>query len=242
VGLFRFERRKMQGRKGARKKVVFLRLRIDGGIMIRRLIGLTTIFFLLLTGYAFSTKIKSAWKAPDATPESFQYKKALVAAIIKDKFIRKVAEDKAVKMIKTNGKDAVPSYLVFGETEVKDKDQAKTLIEGQGFDAAIVMKYVSSTDDIKYEDEEDDEIFYPYNQFWGYYSYGWGAVYNATADIDDLRVLIETRFYSLKDDKLIWAGVSETKDPKNPAKIVGEIAEETTKYLQKQGLMPKKKN
>ena len=209
--------------------------------MFRKVIVVTTVFVLFLSGYAFSTKIKDTWKDPNATPESFQFKKALVVVIIKDKFIRKVAEDKAVKIIKANGRsDAAASYVVFGETEVKDKEQAKSLIEGQGFDAAIVMKSTGADDDVRYYKEVDGgDTFYPYNQFWGYYSYGWGAVYNATEDTD-LHVFIETRFYSLKDDKLIWAGVSETKNPKNPAKVVAEIAEETSKYLQKQGLIPKK--
>ena len=48
--------------------------------------------------------------------------------------------------------------------------------------------------------------------------------------------------YSLKDEKLIWSGITETKNPKNPAVVVGEIGEQTTKYLQKEGLTQKRKS
>jgi hypothetical protein len=53
-------------------------------------------------------------------------------------------------------------------------------------------------------------------------------------------VYIETMFYSLKEDKLIWASISEVKNPKHAAQVVGDIAEVTTKQLQKEGLLPKK--
>lgn len=53
-------------------------------------------------------------------------------------------------------------------------------------------------------------------------------------------VYIETMFYSLKENKLIWASISEVKNPKHAAQVVGDIAEVTTKQLQKEGLLSKK--
>ncbi len=204
----------------------------------------TVIIFLsllFLPDYASSTKIKSSWKNPSATASSLQFKKVLVIAIIKQDFTRKMAEDKAVQIVKSGGTaDAIPSYTIFGEDELKDQEQAKLKIAGMDLDGAIIMRYAGSKDEIKYDSDDADEVWYPYNQFWGYYSAGWGAVYNATTT-EDLSVFIETMLYSLKEDKLIWAGISETKNPKNPAKVVADIAEATTKYLQKQGLIAKKK-
>jgi CubicO group peptidase (beta-lactamase class C family) len=210
----------------------------------RKLSALTAIVFLLfLSNYALSTKIKSSWKDPNVTPASFQLKKIFVTAIIKQELVRKVAEDKMVQIIKAGGNaDAVASYTIFGiNSEITDKDKAKASIADMGFDGAIVMSYAGSKDEFKYTEKDEYSTFFPYNGFWDYYGYGWGAVYNATSNAGDIRVLIETKLFSLKEDKLLWSGISETKNPKNPAKVVGEIADETTKYLQKQGLLPKKK-
>jgi hypothetical protein len=212
--------------------------------MFRKLSAFTAILFLvLISRYAYSTKLESWWKSPDATPESFQLKKIFVTAIIKQELIRKVAEDKMVQVIKAGGNaDAVACYTIFGiDSEISDKEKAKASVAQMGFDGAIVMSYAGSKDKFKYTEKDEYSTFFPYNGFWDYYGYGWGAVYNATSEAGDIRVLIETKLFSLKEDKLLWSGITETKNPKNPAKVVGEIAEESTKYLQKQGLLPKKK-
>ncbi|HSE42954.1 MAG TPA: hypothetical protein VLH08_19485 [Acidobacteriota bacterium] len=207
-----------------------------------------TIVFILLAllsvpEFALSTKLKSSWKNPDANSSSLKFEKVLVVAVIGQEFTRKVAEDKVVKILKEGNStaNAIPSYLVLGQEELKDKDSAKAKITEMGFDGAIVLKYAGSQDQRKYDPGEGESVWYPYVGFWGFYSEGWGAVYNATTP-NDLKVLIETMLYSIKEDKLIWAGISETKNPKNPAKVVAEIAEETTKHLQKEGLIPKRKN
>ena len=207
--------------------------------MSRTLTTVLVCFSLLLVSvFASSTKMKSTWKNPSATESSLQFTKVLVVVSVKHELIRKVAEDKAVSVIEKGGRaKAVPSYTILKEIELGDQELAKSKIEGMGFDGAIVMRYAGHADAKKYEQKDDWE---EYNYFWGVYHPAWGAVYNST-NPDDTKILIETMFYSLKEEKLIWAGITETKNPKNPAKVVGEIAEETVKYLQKQGLIAKKK-
>jgi hypothetical protein len=188
--------------------------------------------------FASSAKMKSTWKNPSATESSLQFTKVLVLVSIKHELIRKVAEDKVVSVIEEDGRaKAIPSYTILKDTELGDQELAKSKIEGMGFDGAIVMRYAGTEEAKKYEQDDNWE---DYNYFWGVYHPAWGAVYNSTTP-DDTKILIETMFYSLKEEKLIWAGITETKNPKNPAKVVGEIAEETAKYLQKQGLIAKKK-
>jgi hypothetical protein len=197
---------------------------------------------LLLSEYASSTKMKSSWKNPSAKASSLQFQKVLVVAVIRQDFTRKIAEDKAVDIIHSGGTEAVPSYTIFTEEELENKEEAKLKIADMGFDGAIVMRSAGSKDAIKYDSDSDETegVWYPYYQFWDVYSAAWGAVYNVTSNTE-LQVFIETMLYSLKENKLIWAGITETKNPKNPAKVVAEIAAETTKHLQKQGLLPKKK-
>lgn len=188
--------------------------------------------------------MKSFWSNPSATPASLQCKKVLVIVAIKQSTTRKVAEDKAVSLIEAGGEaHAVPSYTFLPENELNDKEAAKARITPMDFDGVIVIRYAGSKDRIKYDSENSDGEspgpWYSYQDFWGFYG-GVGAVYNATTS-NDLYVYLETTFYSLKNNQLIWAGITESKNPKNPAKVVSEISEETIKYLQKQGLIAKKK-
>jgi len=193
---------------------------------------------LLLPQFASATKLKSSWKNPEATAASLQLNKVVVIVSIKQENTRKYAEDKAVRILQAGGREAVASYTILTIPELEDKEHAQQKIQSMGFDGAWVMHYAGSEDEVKYHEKEED--WDDYNYFWGAYYPAAGAIYNSVTT-NKTTVFIETTLYSFKDNKLIWSGITETKDPKNPAKVVGEIAEETTKQLQKDGLLPKKK-
>ena len=55
----------------------------------------------------------------------------------------------------------------------------------------------------------------------------------------ELVVEIEILVYSLKDDKLLWRGVSRTKNPLGAQVVVREITEQVIKTMKKQGLVDK---
>lgn len=213
--------------------------------MLRKVtITFTCFALVLLADYAFCTKMKSHWANPEANASSLQFKKVLVIVAIEQPLTRKVAEDKAVSIIEAGGNaHAVPSYSIIADEDVNKMDIAKAAIEGMDFDGVILIRTADSKDQRKYDEEDaakTREDWAGYNAFWGYYGSAWGSAYNAMTT-NDLTVYIETLFYSLKENKLIWAGMTETKNPKNPATVVGEIAEETSKFLQKEGLIAKKK-
>ena len=205
--------------------------------MYRRLTVVLAFCIFFSPLFAFSAKMKNTWKNPSATESSLQFEKILVVVAIKQDFTRKVAEDKVVRILKERGRHAIPSYFVLSAAEFEDKEYAKSKVEGMGFDGAIVMNYAYTGDSEKYHEQEKD--WEAYNYFWGQYYPAWGGVYNSTSP-NDTKLLIETKLYSLKEQKLIWSGITETKNGKNPAIVVGDIAEETAKYLRQQGLIAQK--
>jgi hypothetical protein len=208
--------------------------------MIRKFSIIFVLFsFLVLAELATATKLKSSWKNPSATASSLQFSKIIVIAPIKQEMIRKVAEDRAVALLEDGKRTVMPSYVIFGITELDDKEQVKSKLAELSFDGAIVIRYAGSEDEKKYEDE-DYGVWNDPDYFYGVYCPACGAVYNAT-ERNDTKVFVETMLFSLKENKLIWSGITETKNPKNPAIVVGQIAEEMVKNLQKEGLMPKKK-
>lgn len=189
----------------------------------------------LIAGIVSATKMKSSWKNSSATPQDLQFKKVLVAVIVRQPYTRKIAEDKAVRVLQANRKvEAVASYTIFENVDT-DKETAKAKIAEMGFDGIVLIRQADEPDTKKY-DEKAAESWNDYNWFWGI----WGGTYNAQFRDDNL-LYLETLLFSMKDQKLIWAGITETKNPKNPAQVVGEIAEENAKLLQKEGLIPKQK-
>ena len=76
----------------------------------------------------------------------------------------------------------------------------------------------------------------PYSTLWGYYGYGWGSVYIAGSVERNTVIVVETTIYSVPRNQLLWAAVSETKDPKTLQRFVEDLVKESVKELQKQGL------
>jgi len=59
---------------------------------------------------------------------------------------------------------------------------------------------------------------------------------------EDTKVVVETLIFSVPKDKLLWAGVSETDNPKNMDVFMKDLVTRTVKEMKKQGLTaaPKK--
>ena len=63
-----------------------------------------------------------------------------------------------------------------------------------------------------------------------------GSVYIAGSVERNTVIVVETTIYSVPRNQLLWAAVSETKDPKTLQRFVEDLVKESVKELQKQGL------
>jgi len=179
---------------------------------------------LALAGCA-STRIVESWKAPGAGP--LHFKKVLAVAILKNQGLRQNAED-ALKGNLRNVQ-AVQSYTMFDLGDLANRDKAKERLRQEGFDGAVVLRLTSSHQEMSWTTYSTG----PYNSFWGYY----GAYYPAAEMRVDTVVRVEINIYSLTEDKLVWAGVSETFNPTSSQGLISEIAAEAGKELRRQGLI-----
>jgi hypothetical protein len=80
---------------------------------------------------------------------------------------------------------------------------------------------------------------YPYyGHFWGgYWGWGWGSVYAPGYLETEKVVSVETLIYSLRQDQLVWAGVSRTTDPSNLDSFIEELAGAITDQMKSDGLL-----
>jgi hypothetical protein len=78
-----------------------------------------------------------------------------------------------------------------------------------------------------------------YGGYWGgYYGYGWGGAWGGGTEIrTDTIVIVETLVYSMKQNKLIWAGQSKTTNPSRIDAFVKEVAAGAGKEMKKAGLL-----
>ena len=189
---------------------------------------------------AADTKFKSTWKAPGLEPMSFAGKKVVALVISDDDSLRVSAEEGLSSELSGRGLIGVPSYRIIPKPEVKDPEKARGWFERAQAEGVVAMRLVDARKVQTYTPATWTGPYY--GSLWGYYGYGWGTGMYIPARVDeDALITIETLIFSVPQNKLLWAAVSESKNPKNAKQLLADLVKTTVKELQKQGLAQKPK-
>jgi hypothetical protein len=196
----------------------------------------TFLLMLLIVGFLFlvaceKTKLDYSWADPDAA--KYRFTKPLVVAVLDNDELRSVAEEAIVRNIKSV--QAYPSYMVLREGEAEDVEAAKKRLLAAGYDGAVILRLVNLEDKVNYT-----SATYPsyYHHYWGYYNWAWNTAMYSPVYIQKERIVqLETSLFSITDDKLLWMGVSTSKNPASVSSLIDEIAEVIGKELRKKGIV-----
>jgi hypothetical protein len=190
---------------------------------------------------ACASPLVSSWKAPDAVPLQVTGSKVAAMVMMKDQTSRRAAEDSLARELSARGAVGVPSYTVLpANQDTTDEAAVRAILEREGFQGVVVMRPISTEKEIS---STPPTYAGPvYGGFWGgYYPYGWGAAYGpAVVSPGEIRtdtiVTVETLVYSLRQNKLVWAGQSKTTNPSSVDRLVKDTAKQAAGELQRQGL------
>jgi hypothetical protein len=189
---------------------------------------------------AAAPKFVSTWKAPDAPKVTFAGKKVAALVMSDDLNLRMSGEEALVRELAAIGvPGGVASYRIVPREELRDPDKAKGWYERAGAEGVVAMRLV---------DSDKRQVWNPsmwvttnYSSLWGYYGYGWNAVYAAGGSTTVERtVVIENLIFSVPLNKLLWAGVTETTNPKDAASAIKDIVAACVKEMTKEGLIRRK--
>jgi hypothetical protein len=192
---------------------------------------------LAATGCA-TTSFTSKWRAPDAEPVQLHGQKIAAVVMTRNPTARRPAEDALAREITGHGAVGIPAYTLVPDEQVRDIESTKRLLAEAGVLGVVSMRVVSRDSLTTYVPGAWQSGPY-YGSFSGYWGYGWGSVYNPGYLQTDTIVSVETLVYSLRQDKLIWAGMSETVNPARADALVTELAERVADEMQKDGLLVK---
>ena len=191
---------------------------------------------LALAGTASAgTKFTSTWANPEATAVSLWGKKVVALVISKDEATRRGSEDELARDLNRRGGHGVSAYSLLPPTggAAPDREVAKAAFDKAGAAAVAVLRVLGS----QQEFTSSGGGWYAtptYGSFWGgYWSTGWSAAYTSGQTTTETVVSIETLVYSLEQDKLLWAGRSETKNPKRVDSIIKDLANKAAKEMKK---------
>jgi hypothetical protein len=186
-----------------------------------------------------STKIVSSWRQPDKKVNIEKLRKVLVVAFLNNELNRHKAEDQMAAYLKDKG---IASYNYLKSDFNKNNDNAlQRKIKADGFDGAITMRLV---------DMEKDSIYYPrvsnsyyanyYHSFNGYFYRNFELFATPGLYATTKIYTVEITVFSIKDDKLIWTGVTKSIDPNGIDKMTDQIATVVYKKMKSEGFITKK--
>jgi hypothetical protein len=191
-----------------------------------------------------TTAFVSTWKAPDAAPLQLSGSKVAAVAMVQNEAARRAAEDALARELTARGAQGVPMYSIQPDARPDNEQAVRAAVEGAGVHGVVVMRPVGKDKEIV-----STPTMYAgptYGGYWGgYYGYGWGSpwAYGGPVAGGEIHtntiVSIETLVYSLRQNKLVWAGQSKTTNPTGVDQLVKETSALVAQELRKQGLIPK---
>ena len=176
----------------------------------------------------------STFKSLDAGAVSFFGKKVAALVISNDDSLRVAGEESLVRELTARGMQAVASYRIAPKEELRRADTARPWFEKAGVEGVVAVRPVSADTQRSYN--SGTWVSTNYATLWGYYGYGWSAVYVPGGVQRETLVVVETTVYSLPRDQLLWAAVSETRNPRDLRGFVQELIKKSVEEMQKQGL------
>lgn len=176
----------------------------------------------------------STWKWMDASTVSFAGKKVAALVISQDDSLRVAGEEALVRELTARGLQGVATYRIAPKEELQKAERAKVWFEKANVEGVVAVRPVSADKVSTYTPGTWINPYY--STFWGYYGYGWGSVYIPGRTDRETVVVVESTIYSVPRNQLVWAGVSETRNPKDLRQFVEELVKEAVSELQKQGL------
>jgi hypothetical protein len=197
--------------------------------LIAAVIGLTAVATL-----SAAVKFTSTFKSLDAGGTSFAGKKVAALVISNDLGLRVSAEEALVRELNGRGMQAVATYRIAPKEELARAETARPWFEKAGVEGIVVIRPLGTETRPAYN--SGIWMTTNYNTFWGYYGYGWGAVYVAGPARKETVVTVETTIFSVSKNQLLWAAVTESTNPRDLQGFLAELSKETVKEMQKQGL------
>jgi hypothetical protein len=184
-----------------------------------------------------STSFVSTWKVPVDGPIEFDNKRVAAIVVSADETTRRVGEDTLAREISKRGAQGIPSYTLVSGQPPKEEEAAKKILRDADIEGAVMMRVISSDQQLSYSPGTAWYGAPYYGSFWGYWGYGWPMVYDPGYLRTDTVVMVETLVYSVTDDKLLWAGRSKSTNPSDVRKFVRELAGKAAKEMKKAGFI-----
>lgn len=195
------------------------------------------LLILIIHTSCVSTTIISSWKEQNKQIEIGKLHKVLVVALFKDETNRRKAEDQMVIYLK--GKGIVSYNYLDDDISAKNEEAIRDKIRTDGFDGAITMRLIDVDKEKTYTPGNITSYPSYYQTFGGYYYRNWNYYKTPGYYSTTKTYTIETNVFSIKEDKIIWTGITQTTNPEGVNKLTKEVTKVVYKKMVSEGFINK---
>ena len=145
-----------------------------------------------------------------------------------DPELRRRAEDRMAGHIP----NTVASYRIIPDAELADTQRVRAYLAEGGFDGVIVLRLISveqqvGTDRTRLSDIASEDLL----------QYLRRTPRSALRPGQETVITMESRLYSFRDRKLVWAGTSESFNPLSLGELIGHLVDASVEELRKNRLI-----
>jgi len=199
----------------------------------------------LLSISACSTQTKLYERWHDKEYSGPKLEKVLVLGVFKDDLQRRIFEELFTSGVNAEGKNAIAGYTLMPEDEDFDsKEDIARAVKKVGADSVLITSYKGV---IEKQREVAPRVDYVPRMGMSYGRYGYGyrgyygstyaAVYRPGYTVVDKIVQLETRVFSVKNEKLVWAGKTKTVNASSAEDVVEELVQIIIKDMKESALI-----
>lgn len=194
--------------------------------------GILFLSLMVLQGCS-STKLVTSWTDKDYQGEKLH--KVLVIGMVRDDLMRRHFEDQFVGKLVQDGREAEASYVYMPSLQdYKEEGRLETLVRKIGADAVLITTLKDVEKRKKYVPPRVDYVPSLYGGY-GYYVQSMQPIYTPGYERTDKVVQLETKVFSVKTGKMIWAGATESFNPSSTGKIIDELVRLVVSDMKKAG-------
>jgi len=198
---------------------------------------------VILSACTPSQKITTSWVNREALPKG-PYKSIFVVAITQNNSAKYIVEDQLSKLLTSRGKRVIKANDIF-PPGLKDspnitKDLLVNAIKRTGCEAIFVISLLDTKTEERYHQgtSYDPMSHYDYyRSYYGYYSYRYPEVYQPGYYTTDKTYFLETNFYDIASDQLLWSIQSNAYNPNDLESMFKTYSGLIIAQLKKEGLI-----
>jgi len=233
---------------------------MNASVMPRRQVALVLALGAVFLACSPTIKIISSVRPPGAEPLNMRGERVAAVVMMQNQTVRRQAEDALARAITKHGAKGVPMYTMLASPNPADEGKAREALERAGIKGLVVMRPSKARKTEVTPPQPYTMPMYT-GYWGGYYGYGWGGAYGAgpygkaqgpehggpysgypgysvtvtvtTPGYEEKYtvVRVEILVYSLKQNKLVWAGETESTEPSNVESYVMDLTDVTAEQL-----------